>query len=371
MPVRRGKRLTPMNAFYPYSAKKQVNLLPCPLPGHGVHAWILSAANYCRRAGLSECEAERVIASVMTRPPNPANEVRTAIQKAYRTASQPAGQFTRSAHAPRPPVPLSAISFDPAKLQAFAEKITAPLKWRHWLWERSTKRPDAMNAFSFLAHVFHPGEKVLIFDTLASKSALATLTITMPMDCRVPAPIEAGGQHGAGIWFLCNPVDGQWHDTGERENGEPVLSCRNHQAITAWRHAVLESDQAPPALWFGFIAQLPIRCVAIYTSGSRSIHTLIQLDAASKEAWDEAIGPLKRPLKRLGADDACLSAVRLTRLPQCRRPEKNGYQRLLFLNPNPPLSPLVDLPILASRASTLARWRRECPRWNPAMEAFT
>jgi hypothetical protein len=111
-----------------------------------------------------------------------------------------------------------------------------------------------------------------------------------------------------------------------------------------------------------------VRISAIYTSGSRSIHCLIRLDAASKEDWDSQIGSLKRPLKVLGADPACLSAVRLTRLPGCRRPEKGGFQRLLYLCPNPPDVRLADLPVLRSRAAALARWRNLCPRWNQSQE---
>ena len=191
------------------------------------------------------------------------------------------------------------------------------------------------------------------------------------MDCRVPDLIHDGGRFGEGIWFLGNPVDGQWHNTGERnEKGEAVFSCRNFQAVTSFRYAVLESDQAPLNLWLAFIAQLPFRISAIYTSGSRSIHALVRLDAANKPEWDSIFAPLKRPLKVLGADAGCLSAVRLTRLPQCWRPVKNGFQKLLYLCPNPPLSPLIDLPVLHSRPWTLARWRRDCPRWNGTAEAF-
>lgn len=141
-------------------------------------------------------------------------------------------------------------------------------------------------------------------------------------------------------------------------------SCRSEESIETFRYAVLESDQAAPDDWFAFIAQLPIRIAAIYSSGSRSVHSLIRLDARTKAEWDAQIQPLKRPLKLLGADAACLSAVRLTRLPGCWRPDKNRFQRLLYLCPNPTAQRLLDLPVLQSRAAALARWRQLCPRWN-------
>ena len=166
--------------------------------------------------------------------------------------------------------------------------------------------------------------------------------------------------------ILCNPVDGKSHPNPRQNN---KLSCRSEESITAFRYAVLESDQAAPEDWLAFIVQLPIKIAAIYTSGSRSIHCLIRLDAKTKAEWDSLIQPLKRPLKLLGADAGCLSAVRLTRLPGCWRPNKNGFQKLLYLCPNPTAEPLIDQPVILSRADALTRWKTICPRWNPNLKA--
>jgi hypothetical protein len=317
---------------------------------------------------MTESDAVRFITERMTRRPSPANEVLTAVQKAY--ASRRESSF-RQLHV-NFPRPITEIQFDPDKLRASASRIAKPRSWRHWLWERSQKRPETQNAFSFLKHLYRERERVHVFDAIETKQPLQTITISNPMDCRVPSLIRNGGQHGRGMWFLCNPIDGNWHDTGEREGltGRPILSCRNWQAVTSFRFAVLESDQAPFDQWLAFIAQLPIPIAAIYTSGGRSIHTLIQLDAATKTEWDCIITPIKRPLKVMGGDSACLSAVRLTRLPGCLRPEKSGFQKLLYLSPNPPDVSLMDLPVLRTRFEALDRWRNICPRWNPKQDAF-
>ena len=345
----------------------------CPAPGGGVHSWILAEANRCRKRGLPPAEAERLIIERMTRRPSPANEVRTTVAKSYGDSQPRAWERLVPQNLCRAQIPTTELRFDLSKLKAVADNVPAR-NWRHWLWERSPKLPQAMNAFSFLAHLYRPGELVHVFDKfdgMEGKTPLLTLQITSPMDCRVSQRIREGGRFGKGIWFLCNPVDGQWHDTGDRdEKNKPRFSCRNHQAITSWRYAVLESDQAPEGMWLAFIAQLPLRIAAIYRSGGRSVHSLIRLDAPSKAAWDSLVCPVKRSLKVLGADPACLTAVRLTRLPQCWRPHKNGFQQLLYLCPDPPLARLVDLPILNSRAGTLARYRQESPRWNPSTEAF-
>lgn len=342
----------------------------CPPAGTGVHSWILAAANCLAAAGVSAAEAERIIHGSMSRPPSPANEIQTAVEKAYRergTCSAPRRySFALPHQRPLAPRPLTAIQFDPAKLARVASRIKLPPNWRHWLWERSPKRPESMNGFSFLANLYPPGERVLVFDKMRAKKPLGCVTITEPMDCRVPDVIRAGGRYGAGIWFLSNPVDGQWHPN-PRQNKEP--SCRSEESVTSFRYVVLESDQAPPDLWLAFIAQVPVRVSAIYTSGSRSIHALARLDAGSKAEWDEAIAPLKRPLKAIGADPGALSAVRLTRLPGCWRPEKQGFQQLLYLAPDAPDLPLMDVPVRFTRAESLKRWKSICPRWNLHMEA--
>jgi hypothetical protein len=336
----------------------RVQLFNCPTAGAGVHSWLLSAANACRRAGLTALEAELLLKEHMTRPPSPVSEIRSTVTKAYSSSGN-------NGPLPYRVVSMAKVQFRPDRLETTAKRVAQPRNWRHWLWERSPKRPETQNAYSFLKCLFLPGEKVHIFDDLQAKAPLRTLAIEDPMDCRVPSAIRAGGC-GKGIWFLANPVDGAYHPNPRQD----TLSCRSEESVTSFRFLVLESDQARAEDWLPFVAQLPIRIAAIYTSGSRSIHSLLRVDAGSKAEFDEIVGPLKRPLKSLGADSACLSAVRLTRLPGCQRPEKKGFQRLLYLNPTPPAERLIDLPIIFSRAAMLERWRSLCPKWNSTMGAY-
>jgi hypothetical protein len=60
------------------------------------------------------------------------------------------------------------------------------------------------------------------------------------MNCTVPTQLTSGGS-GGGIWFLANPVDGEWH---VQEDGE--LSCRSESALTDFRFLIIESDVAAP-----------------------------------------------------------------------------------------------------------------------------
>src|ERR1017187_5011667 len=127
---------------------------PCPAPGVGVHSWLMAEANRCRIAGLTADDAERRLAANITRPPKPANEIQTTVAKAYAGTWIPSRTPTKFRPKRRASVPLTEIAFDSAKLAAIAGTIAPPTNWRHWLWERSPKRPETQNAFSFLAHLY-------------------------------------------------------------------------------------------------------------------------------------------------------------------------------------------------------------------------
>ena len=93
------------------------------------------------------------------------------------------------------------------------------------------------------------------------------------------------------------------------------------------------ADVAPMAEWLRLLVQLPLQIVAIYTSGGRSVHALVRVDAASKAEWDTQRDMLVQLLAPLGADPAAMTAVRLTRLPGCLRGE--SLQELWYLDPRP------------------------------------
>lgn len=124
-------------------------------------------------------------------------------------------------------------------------------------------------------------------------------------------------------------------------------SKRIAECVTNFRYMLLESDEAPTRDWLGFIVQMPLRIEALYTSGGRSVHALVRVDCATKEAWDTekaAMLPFLMGAHICGADRRTWSAVRLTRLPGCWRAEKNAAQKLLYIQPEAPLRRLCELP---------------------------
>lgn len=160
---------------------------------------------------------------------------------------------------------------------------------------------------------------------------------------------------GTGTLFCPQPLDGQEQDTGSlREDGRPKTTYRSIINVTSFRYLVVEIDHGGEHLlrFLSFLAICQHRVAAIYTSGGKSVHALLRIDAGPQEAdWHSIVEPMKRDLIELGADPAALTSLRLSRLPFCRRSEKldpadklRGNQVLLYLDDKPDGSPIFDRP---------------------------
>jgi hypothetical protein len=190
----------------------------------------------------------------------------------------------------------------------------APAVDEEFVKARSPLCPETQTPASFLQRLYRPGERVLVFDAFESQGLHVCECVESPYDARSLDHLVNGFKDG--IWFLCNPVDGKWHPN-PRLGGK--RSRRSEESVTAWRYMVLESDEAEARDWLAVLVQLPLRIAAIYSSGGRSIHGLVRLDASSKADWDAKARRLKPLMTILGADPGSITAVRLTRLPGCYR----------------------------------------------------
>lgn len=213
----------------------------------------------------------------------------------------------------------------------------------------------------FLGHLFRPGEKVLVFTRESSQGDFGFEVRggerwpgrsfrlgDRPEVKAEAAPLPRSGRQG--VWFLASPVDGEWKPNGGFDKwSRPMLSRRSAPNVTAWRYMLLESDELEWDAWLGVLLQLPLPIAALYTSGSRSIHALLRLEAKTQDHMrqlTQQIGPF---LSALGGDAGAMSSVRLTRLPLCEREgkmvegedgkkiyrkfERPAMQRLLWLDP--------------------------------------
>ena len=308
---------------------------------HGSCAEEVDSFNRELRSRIGKAEA--------LRGPQPAYPLGSAIPPPPQQARRPK----------RPP-------FDPQRLADFASRATAPVT-EEWLVERSPVAVPPSNqqgpetAASFLRALYTRGERVLIFTRQWSQGDFlwtdgeAYRLAERPGLAAVASPLPSGGPEGC--WFLCNPVLGKWRpNTGNlAPDGSVRLGRRHGTCVTSWRFLVLESDEAPAEQWLRALVQLPLPIVAAYTSGGRSIHALARVDARTKEEFDSLRDDLLPILCPLGADPAAMTAVRLSRLPgmlrhggRTKAGKVESYprprlQRLLWLHPDAPAAPILDL----------------------------
>lgn len=274
----------------------------------------------------------------------------------------------------RPNIPC----YDEAKLRAYVEAM--PAITREDLRRVSPMPIKGLSGADFLEAIYDTDERVLVFTEFFSQGNFlhqigkgsCRLSQTKGVKA-VVSPLPTTGREG--VWFLCNPINGRWeplkssrklvyppkgqHGPPEMRDTPAEWGRRSWPSVTSYRYAVLESDVASEGLWLKALVKLPLPIVAIYSSGGKSLHALVRIDAGDKLTWDlwvrgrnqgahgrqTSIMDLVCPL---GADASALTAVRLTRLPFCMRegtkPKGAPYarydrgphaQELVYLNPMP------------------------------------
>lgn len=248
-------------------------------------------------------------------------KIQSQLRRAYSFVGSQQNSLTYLSKVPKP-------QFDPEKLKAIAERVTSADD--AWLRSHSPIPTDPITSGQFLDHLYAPGERVLVFTHYESQGQLFYEVGAKPQEA-----IPAGSP--SGVWFLVNPVDGEYHPNPRQEN---KLSRRSEESVTSWRYLVLESDVADPNDWLGCLVQLPLKIAAIYTSGGKSIHALVRVDAVSKQHWDEERDAIKPIVVTLGADANAMTAVRLSRLPGTLRGDRP--QTLLYLDPTPTGAPIIS-----------------------------
>ena len=242
------------------------------------------------------------------------------------------GPLPRAERVRPPPKP----QFKPDVLKRVAKKASAIADVIGFLAERSPVKVECQDSASVLRHLYRRGlgEKVILFNVMESQGQFVWDADKSDVTQNHHLPT---GENG--VWFLPQPVSGEFFPNPRLDGKE---SRRSEEAVTAWRYAVLESDEADADDWLRCLVQMPFRISCICESGGRSIHALVRVDAASKANWDRVMLPIKPVLITLGADRGALSAVRLSRLPQAMRGER--CQRLLYLNPQPNGVPIFQQP---------------------------
>lgn len=215
-----------------------------------------------------------------------------------------------------------------------------------WLARRSPRDVSKIGPADFLNALFEPGDRVLVFTAEFSQGDFlhwcghGSYRLSRDRGVKaVPSALPSGGPRG--VWYLVQPVTGQWtiNMNKAKAGGSVEYSRRWEGCVTRWKHLVLESDTLAADDWLKVLVSLGLPIAAIYTSGGRSVHAIVRVDVPSKPVWDALRNALRAVACPLGADAGAMSAVRLSRLPGCKRGASE--QRLLYLDPSPHGTPIV------------------------------
>lgn len=328
---------------------ERLNSIPVP-GGGGAHTYIQGVCNIGVFAGLTDAHLLMDIRRSIPRGTRhvPDSEILDAIATARRDC-KPGSKAI--GYQPRPqPV----VRFDPAK---YMRNLLARSDGAGDadIWESSPYRLDWETG---------PEDSLVLLESLYDPQDI--LFIGGQYDKRVVTVTTWVDQiHKAGAipWphIIPNPVDGMEHP--KKDGG---MSFRGDAAVSKFKYAVVEFDQTPEylltteqqaakatweatntggwpdwpawpmtdqlAFWHSMIRVVPV--VILCTSGGKSIHGWIRMDCADRAAWDRDTGKLfDEWMVPLGADGSCRNCGRLSRLAGHYRAEKNGWQRLLYLNP--------------------------------------
>lgn len=100
--------------------------------------------------------------------------------------------------------------------------------------------------------------------------------------------------------------------------------------VTALRHALVEFDGISKEEQWALYQASNLPCTAIISSGGKSIHAWVRVDAKDRTEYDERVKALFEHFKPYGLDNKNKNPSRLSRLPGCIR--FDSRQELLALN---------------------------------------
>ena len=111
----------------------------------------------------------------------------------------------------------------------------------------------------------------------------------------------------------------------------PMTIGKNTDAdVTSFRHTLLEFDNISLAEQWNLYQQSEIPCTAILSSGGKSIHAWVRVDAKDRKEYNHRVAILYDHFSHYGVDNKNKNPSRYSRLPGMRRGDKT--QDLLALN---------------------------------------
>lgn len=160
-------------------------------------------------------------------------------------------------------------------------------------------------------------------------------TKTARLWCELMGKKQDVPKRDAGTWVRINPITATGTGKGDAYCDVDVLR---------FDYTLIEFDDLPIEQQAAVLARLPLPVASICTSGSRSLHALVKIDAGDIDAYKATARQILARLAALGADRSNSNPSRMTRLPGGIRKfgvDGDGKQRLLYLNPDPKLKPII------------------------------
>jgi hypothetical protein len=203
------------------------------------------------------------------------------------------------------------------------------------LWEASPVRPPedwTKDGLAMLETLYRPGEQINFVTAFKTDTEKDRLCKARPVGTGQTLErdelILRWRKHGmprteAGGWLRMNPLDGQG------------IADAN---VKAFRFALIECDAVPLELQMPLLAKLPLPIAAILTSGGRSLHAWVKVDAETTGDYRQSVARMLALLGKFGVDGRNKNPSRMSRLPGVVRrigAEGDGRQRLLYMNPQP------------------------------------
>jgi hypothetical protein len=302
-----------------------------------------------KKDGLFRQEAAQAIAKVI--PRIRPGEIEQALRKVYDThptdgaSPRPFGKTNASSQ--------PTLKFSPDKLQALASKQDGFTI--DDLRRKSPIDPATCCPTRFLRELSRPGECFIICTDVSERGDNNPWHHDdgqLQSDEHALDHIKYLQGHD-GVVFMANPTDGQWRysERHKKPSNPKGMTMRAEENVVSYRYLVIESDIAPMDLWIQAAVQFPYPIVSMTTSGGKSIHLLIRVEAANMQEWEAIKDKLSAVLLVLGADPAAMRPTQMTRLPGCYRASKLNMQELLYLNPHADGTPICQLPDRPTSAS--------------------
>jgi hypothetical protein len=288
---------------------EELRLNPCPTSGQGCHTWMFGAAHALVANAYDDQFIEQWITHHLQRDPQP----REIVDTLANVRAEAEGLIE-----PRPKVSLKREKDDDRLAELTKE---GPLSIEDFT-ATSPASPD-ISTSEFLKRLYG-GKHNLVFIDQQTQGKLV-------WHDQVPEAAVAGilANNTEGAWVMVNPVDGQFKAI-ERLGKK---SRRAEENLVAYEYLLIESDSVELELWLRVLSKITLPIVSVTTSGSKSAHALVRVNAKDRAEYLEKASEIADLVVPLGADPAAMSAVRLTRVPGCIRKDTGKAQTLIYFNP--------------------------------------